>query len=136
MALISSIPDRIWIPGNVPASKNSRVWTGKYLVVSGATRKWRKDTNEHWENYKEVFLEKVKYLTRPYFIHLTFIRKTRQTFDYTNAGDTVMDAMVEHGWLNDDNSDCCVPVYGRYEYDKNNAGVYIGVVKTPVYEFV
>lgn len=130
------MPFEIFIPYNVPASKNNRVWTGTYFVVSAAVRKWRKNTDEYWERYKKEFLEKIKYLRRPYFIHLTFIRKSRHTFDYTNAGDTVMDAMVEYEWLNDDNSDIATPVYGKYEYDKTNPGTYIKLVKTPIYEFI
>lgn len=136
MSWLFNVPFEVFIPYNVPASKNNRVWTGTYFVVSAATKKWRKDTDEYWEKYSGAFSKKVEYLKRPYFIHLTFIRKTRHIFDLTNAGDTVMDAMVEHCWLNDDNADCVTPVYGKYEYDKDNPGVYIRLVKTPIYEFI
>jgi hypothetical protein len=34
----------IFIAGNCPSSKNSKVWTGKYLVWSKAARKYVEDT--------------------------------------------------------------------------------------------
>ena len=36
--------------------------------------------------------------------------------------------MVKNGWIDDDNAEEMIPVFLKYEYDKDNAGVYIDVI--------
>ena len=49
--------DQIFIAGNVPSSKNSKVWTGKYLVHSKTVRNYISKTKQDWLSNKEKFLE-------------------------------------------------------------------------------
>lgn len=126
----------IYIPFNVPSSKNSRVWTGTHSVSSKSVNKWRKDTKPYWIKYKQQFLEATKDIEHPLFIHIVFIRKGRHRFDYINPCQTIMDEMVHQGWLTDDNSDVVVPIFGKYKYDKVNHGVIIRIAKLPKYEFI
>lgn len=118
----------IFIPFNTPSSKNSKQWTGKFLVSNKNTQKWKKDTKKYWEENKADFLEQVKNLPKPYNIEFTFIRKSKHKFDYINPMQTIADEMVHYGWLDDDNADEIKPFFGNYKYDKNAPGVIIKVL--------
>jgi hypothetical protein len=118
----------IFIPFNTPSSKNSKQWTGKFLVSNKNTQKWKKDTKKYWEENKADFLEQLKGLPKPYNIEFTFIRKSKHKFDYINPMQTVADEMVHHGWIEDDNVDEIKPFFGNYKYDKNTPGVIIKVL--------
>lgn len=126
-----------FIPTNTPSSKNSKVWTGKFFVVSAATRKWRVETKKVWQEHKDEFIRLTKDLGVPIFVHMTFIRKSRQLFDYVNPAQTILDEMVMQDWINDDNAELIVPIFGKFRYDKTNPGCIIRVLKEkPKYEFL
>ena len=119
---------KVFIPSNVPSSKNSKVWTGKFLVSSKATQRWKKNTAEYWELFRPRFVKALKIRKKPYKISFKFIRDSRRRFDYVNPLQTVQDEMVEYGWLEDDNADELIPVFEKYEYDKKNPGVWITIL--------
>lgn len=119
----------IFIPGNVPSSKNSRVWTGKFFVSSKAVTKWRKETKPYWELDEEVveFINKAHKNGLPFKLEITFVRNSKHKFDYINPCQTIMDEMVKYGWIEDDNADIVIPVFMPYKYDKEHPGVYLHV---------
>lgn len=118
-----------FIPGNVPSSKNSRQWTGKYFVASKSVQQWRRDTKPYWIKFKDEFLEELEGLEQPYYISFEFIRKTKHKFDYLNPAQTIQDEMVAYDWLEDDHCDIMVPVFEKYSYDKEKPGVIISIIK-------
>ena len=118
-----------FIPGNVPSSKNGRRWTGKYFISSKATMKYRKETKEYYKKYKKEFLNALKECEFPVKISFKFIRGSRHKFDYINPAQTVQDDMVKQGWLPDDDCSLLIPVFEPYEYDKENPGVEIKLIK-------
>jgi len=67
---------------------------------------------------------------KPYKISFKFIRKSRHKFDYINPAQTIQDEMVKYGWISDDNADEMIPIFLEYEYNKDNPGVYINVLKS------
>lgn len=115
-----------FIPGNVPSSKNSRQWTGKYYIASKTTQKYRKTTQEYWINLKDEFIKNLP-KDKPYIIEFKFVRGNKHKFDYPNPLQTVLDEMVKYGWIEDDNADVILPVFLPYEYDKKNPGVLIKI---------
>lgn len=130
----------IFIPTNVPSLKNSKVIIGvgrtcpcckkkptRVLISSKSVRKWKKETDKYWKQYREEFLEMIREVEAPYRITFKFIRKTRHKFDYTNALDTVQDEMVHQGWLEEDNATVIRPIIRPFKYDKFRPGVFIGV---------
>lgn len=119
--------EMIFIPGNVPSSKNSKQWTGKFLVSSKVTRNYIKHTASIWKSNTYKWLELTKNITPPYHVGLYFIRDSKRRFDYINACQIVADLMVDYGWIEDDNADLFVPVFLGYEVDKINSGVRITV---------
>ena len=70
----------IFIPHNVPSSKNSKQWTGKYLVNSKTVQKYIKNTKGYWKYYKNDFQKLLKGKEKPYKISLKFIRGSRRPY--------------------------------------------------------
>jgi len=118
-----------FIPGNVPSSKNGRRWTGKYFIASKTVVNYRKNTKQYYEEYAEAFKKELKKHTLPVKVKFTFVRGSHHKFDYINPAQTVQDDMVKHGWIEDDNAENILPVFGQYKYDKENPGVYIELLK-------
>ena len=119
---------RFFIPGNVPSSKNSKVWTGKFLINSKTTRAYIKESEDYWLTYTEEFRLIFDSLPKPVHVSFEFIRASRHKFDYANPLNTVQDLMVKYGWLPDDNADEILPVLVPYSYNKEKAGVYIEIL--------
>ena len=117
----------IFIPGNVPSSKNSRVWTGKFFVVSKTVQNYYKATKQHWLENKDVFLDLVHDQEPPYKVKFKFVRNSVRLFDYINPLQTVQDQMVQYGWIEDDNADFLLPKLLPYELDYEKSGVWISV---------
>tara|TARA_Y100000361_G_scaffold151122_1_gene167977 strand:+ start:4212 stop:4802 length:591 start_codon:yes stop_codon:yes gene_type:complete len=123
----------IFIPGNVPSSKNSKQWTGKMLIHSKPTRNYIRDTKQHYiqakEEFKSQLIDKAGIeLSYPIHIDFYFVRSSRRKFDYINPAQTVQDLMVKYGWIDDDNCDIIVPHFSGYHVDKNKPGVLIKVL--------
>lgn len=119
---------KIFIPTNVPSSKNSRVWTGRFFIASKAVAKWRKETKPYWEQYKDDFLMDCCGKGSPIEVRFTFVRGSKHKFDYANPLNTIQDEMVKHGYIPDDNADEILPVLAPYIYDKVTPGVYIEIL--------
>ena len=116
-----------FIPGNVPSSKNSRRWTGKYFIASKTVMKYRKDTSKVYKKHTASFHKEFSKYELPVYVHFTFIRGTRHKFDYINPAQTVQDDMTKHGWIEDDNCEFIIPCFEEYKYDKENPGVIIEI---------
>lgn len=127
----------IYIPYNVPSSKNSKQWTGKMLIHSKTTRTYIKNTKQHYIKLKEEFDKQVAQvlcgelieLHLPLHIDMFFLRSSKRKFDYINPAQTVQDLMVKYGWIEDDNCDIIVPHFSGYRVDKENPGVIIKILK-------
>lgn len=118
-----------FIPFNVPSSKNGRRWTGKYFISSKTVMNYRKNTKPFFEQHASAFREEYDKYEKPVKIGFTFIRGSRHKFDYINPAQTVQDDMVKHGWIEDDNADCIIPVFERYTYNKKEPGVFIEIIE-------
>lgn len=122
----------IFIQGNVPSSKNNKVWTGKFFVNSKATQRYIRESKQDYLNNKDKFLEEIK--DKDYLkIGLHFVRKSKHKYDWVNPVQTVQDLMVKYEWIEDDNMDIMVPAPFKMEksyttYDKDNPGVWIKVM--------
>tara|TARA_R100001480_G_scaffold110312_1_gene111581 strand:+ start:426 stop:794 length:369 start_codon:yes stop_codon:yes gene_type:complete len=122
------MPREIFIPGNVPSSKNSKRWTGKYLINSKTVMNYIKNTKDVWLENKDCFLSMIENKEMPYTISFKFIRNSRRKFDYINPAQTVQDLMVKYDYIEDDNCDCMVPCFEQYEYNKEQPGVIIKIL--------
>ena len=120
----------IFIAGNVPSSKNSKQWTGKFLISSKTVREYRSKFAYQFSSLenKKKFNEMTRDKEKPYKIGFYFIRDSQRKFDYINIAQIVQDLMVEHEWIVDDNCTELVPVFLGYKIDKENPGVKIEVL--------
>ena len=109
-----------FIPRNVPSSKNSRRWTGKFFIASKTTMKYRKDTDSIYKKHAASFAKEFAKYESPVYISFKFTRGSRHKFDHVNPLQTVQDEMVKHGWIEDDNATFIIPVIEDYNYDKEN----------------
>ena len=140
---------KIFIPGNVPSSKNSKVMTKRGIFHSKTVSKYlqklgvKSYSAKGFENYvrrPNLFEEAVapmrKYLRLmepPHLIGFYFIRDSKRKFDITNVGHIVFDLLVAHHVLNDDDMNNLIPIPIQinntwYKVDKNNPGVYLYVL--------
>ncbi len=123
----------LFIPGNVPSSKNGRITlkTGISLP-SAATTLWRKNTRTYWSLLRKTFVEQCQGKTDPLILGIHFIRKTRHTWDFINPTETIQDEMSKHGWITDDNVEFVFPVpmlvdNKLWSYDPKAPGVLLHV---------
>lgn len=117
-----------FIPGNVPSSKNSRVWTGRYFIASKATRNYEKASKSYYIELAPKFRKATESLSKPLKVAFKFVRGSRRVFDYVNPLQTVQDFMVKNDWIDDDNVNEILPVFEVYEYNKEKPGVYITIL--------
>jgi len=120
----------IFIKGNVPSSKNNKVWTGRFLIWSKRALQYRKETKDQFIENKDIFLTMLKDHREPYIIGFHFVRNNKHKFDFVNMVQTIQDLMVEYEYITDDNCDIMLPFPFKinekyYTIDKENPGVYI-----------
>ncbi len=141
----------IFIPGNVPSSKNSRINTAKGSFASTTVKKYlnnlgiqsyssRKKLVKGYvnkpnliENLREDFLKQAVGKKLPLEIGFHFIRDSRRKFDFHNIVQVILDLMTASDFIIDDNMDCVIPFALKidnkfYSVDKENCGVYIKII--------
>lgn len=128
-SIISLMKDGIFIYGNVPSSKNSKVWTGKMLISSSRVYRYKKQAQGQFEAHRNRFLKVAAKRPLPLHIKFTFYRETHQRFDFNNISQLVCDLMVSCGWIEDDSYKYLVPVFNpKVIIDKLNPGVKIEIL--------
>lgn len=124
----------IFIPGNVPSSKNGKQWTGKHLIWSKSAQKYARNTEKYWikecNNFRFCASGSIaRDPIYPIIVSFKFLRGSKHKFDYVNPLQTVLDLMVRYEWIPDDNADIIIPVFEPYEYNKENPGVIIKILE-------
>jgi len=124
----------IWIPGNVPSSKNSKrivsvkdkLGNKRTLIInSKTTEAYIKATEWIWKAERKNIQAFLAGKEKPYRASFKFYRNSKRIFDYINPMQTVQDLMVRYEWIEDDNADILLPVIEPYEYSKTNPGIKI-----------
>ena len=119
----------IFIYGNVPSSKNSKVWTGKFLVNSRGVCRYKRQALIQFIANKNKFLKAAEKKPQPLSVKFTFYRETHQRFDFINISQIVCDLMVLCKWIEDDSYKYLVPVFNQEVIiDKANPGVKIEIL--------
>lgn len=143
---------KIFIPFNVPSSKNSKVATARGVFMSKTVRKYlqalgikrfsvSKKTVEVYKkagrpNLFELAVAPMREYLRdkdpPHVLGFHFIRGTKHKFDLINVQQIICDLLVAHGVIEDDCADFLIPesfkINGKwYTYDKENPGVVIQI---------
>ena len=144
----------VFIQGNIPSSKNSKVATKAGVFHSKAVGKFLRDQGivHYSAGRKEVTYYKTKPCVfpvkelrsmlassessqqkMPIKLGIHFVRQTKAKFDFHNICQILFDLMVAFDIIEDDNMDCILPfpmqMNGNwYSVDKLNPGVYIAVL--------
>lgn len=119
----------IFIPGNTPSSKNSKIWTGKFLINSKTVTKYLKSSEWCYQGLTHHFKSLTKDKEFPLHVEFKFVRDSKRLFDLINAAQIVQDLMVKYCWIPDDNYLYLIPHFNpEVIIDKKNCGVYITVL--------
>jgi hypothetical protein len=135
----------VFIPGQVPSSKNSQQWIGKALIKSKTVQNYLKEHGIKSYSVRERQVQ--EYKTRPNTfracvsslegvikhypcrLEFTFTRKTKAKFDLINAAQILQDLLVAHQIIPDDSYEYLIPVFNeKTTVDKDNPGVTIKVL--------
>ena len=141
---------RIFIKGNVPSSKNSKIMTKRGIFHSKTVSRYLQKLGI--KSYSVSKKKVIGYKTRsnlfeeavvpmknelnhfrngtPYMIGFHFVRGSRHKFDWINCCQIIADLLVAHGVIEDDNMDYLIPypfpIDGDwYFYSKETPGVWI-----------
>lgn len=117
-----------FIPGNTPSSKNSKIWTGRFLISSKTTSRYVKSTKEIYLSECENFKRGLEIIPRPLSIAFFFVRDSKRRFDYINVSQIVLDLMVENNYICDDAATEIEPIFTGFITDKKNAGVIVKII--------
>lgn len=139
----------LFIGGNVPSLKNSKIKTPKGIFSSKTVKNYLRSLGI--QSYSPSRKVVVKYARRdnefqkcdkffennfgdkPHEIGFHFIRGTKHRFDFNNASQILADLMTAHDFIEDDDMDNFLPYPMKineraYSYDKENPGVLIKIL--------
>lgn len=148
----------IFLPGNVPSLKNSKIATPRGVFSSVTVKKYlRRYGIQSYSSSKKIvtgyktipdtfypYVIQIKQLLegleRPYLLGFHFVRDSKRAFDFNNATQILTDLFTAYDMIEDDNSNIILPVPlkidGKFHtIDKENPGVYITIIKELIYEF-
>jgi len=118
----------IFIPGNVASSKNSKRWTGKYLISSEQTMDYKNNSGIFWIKNRLKFKTLIEGLNPPFKIGFYFIRKSAHKSDYVNLAQLPLDLMQKYNWIANDDMSTVIPYFLGYHQDKVNPGLIITII--------
>ena len=141
----------IFIPFNTPSLKNSRIMTSRGNFHSPTVRKYLQNigvksysvSKKLVEDYKgrenlfkrafsSVDLDSLRH--RPLVLGFHPVRNSKRSFDLHNCIHVVLDLMVAHKYIEDDDADtvAVVPMQNSsgnyYSIDKEQPGIYLSVL--------
>ena len=141
----------VFIQGNIPSSKNSKVATSRGVFHSKTVSSFLREQGilHYSAGRKEVTYYKTrpclfplaelsqlfsqKTGIKPVKIGIHFVRQTKAKFDFHNICQILFDLMVAFDIIEDDNMDCVLPfpmeIDGKwYSVNKNKPGAWIAVI--------
>ena len=141
----------IFIPGNVPSSKNSRINTKHGSFASKTVKTYLNSLGIQSyssskklvkgyvnkpnliENLREDFLKQTSGKQLPLEIGFHFVRDSKRKFDFHNIIQVVLDLLTAHDIIIDDNMDCVIPFALKieskfYSVNKEQSGVWIKII--------
>jgi len=139
----------IFLRGNVPSLKNSKIKTSrgifpsktvmKYLRMLGiqayspskrSVTDYKTRDNEFRKETEELreYLKSKKY---PIEVYFHFVRDSKRSFDFNNANQIILDLFTAHEIIPDDNMDYIIPMAykknGKYYSIAKEGGVWIKI---------
>jgi hypothetical protein len=120
----------IFIPGNVPSLKNSKVKTSRGIFSSPTVKRWLMsvgiqsysaskklvkgyvalDRPNQLEALRGEFVKMKKEKGDPIFIGYHQVRKSKRLFDFSNSVEVIQDLFTAHDFIEDDNVKYVFPI--------------------------
>jgi len=149
---MNELDSAIFIKGQVPSLKNSKVKTARGIFPSKTVTNFlrsygikhfssSKKTVEGYARTPDTFKpiadrlrQELTKFDKPYKLQFYFVRKTKSRFDFGNGCEIIFDLLTSYNVWEDDNCDIVLPFpwvidNSCYKVDKDNPGVYIKVIK-------
>lgn len=140
----------IFIPFNVPSSKNSRINTNRGSFMSKTSKAYLTKLGiQSYSSSKKVvkgfinrpniieqlrseFEKQIDGKELPLEIGFHFVRDSKRKFDFHNIIQIILDLMTAHDIIIDDNMDCVLPYAlklngNAYSVNKEECGVWIKI---------
>lgn len=141
----------IFIPFNVPSSKNSRINTKHGSFASKTVKKYLNNLGiQSYSSSKKIvkgyinkpnlieelkgdFLKQIEGKALPLEIGFHFVRDSKRKFDFHNIVQVILDLLTASDIIIDDNMNCAIPFALKidnkfYSVDKFNPGVWITII--------
>jgi hypothetical protein len=127
----------IFIPGNVPSSKNSKRIAGpikkRILINSELVMEYKGAVVPFFIDNASSVRQMITGKSFPLIIRFTFVRDSKRRFDFPNAVQILLDLMQEYMWIPDDSMDYVLPIpplppSPGYYIDKDHCGVSIEIL--------
>ena len=138
----------IFIPGEVPSSKNSKIKSKHGVFSSVAVKKYLRflgvkkySCRSGVEGYKKrpnIFdtpelRSEFRGCEYPVVLGVHFVRRTKGKFDFINIVQIIADLLVAHRVIEDDDINHLIPVCmtidgQNYHVDKHKPGVYLQIL--------
>lgn len=123
-------PDMIFIPGNAPSLKNSKVKTSRGIFSSPTVNKYirsigiqkysasRKEVKGYadptranlFEKHRAHFAHMMQGKGKPVFIGFHQVRNSKRKFDFGNSVEIIQDLLTAHDFIEDDNVEFVFPI--------------------------
>lgn len=123
-------PDMIFIPGNVPSLKNSKVKTSRGIFMSPTVNKYirtlgiqkfnsrKKEVKGYvdpsrpniFEAKRAHFMSMMQNKSYPVFIGYHQVRNSKRKFDFSNSVEIIQDLLTAHDFIEDDNIAYVFPI--------------------------
>ena len=149
---MNKLANSIFIAGQIPSLKNSKVKTSRGIFPSKTVTNFlrsygikhyssSKKTVEGYSRTPDTFKPiadrlrgELSKVDKPYKLKFYFVRKTKGRFDFGNGCELILDLFTSYNVWEDDNCDIVLPFpwvidNACYKVDKDNPGVYIKVIK-------
>ena len=114
---------------NIPSSKNGKMIVRGHLFNNPRVQEFYKYASEKISEFSDKFKEEISENSFPIFLHVKFYRDSKRRWDFINPLETIQDMLVKNKLIPDDSVEYLIPVYEKFEYDKNNPGVEFWIEK-------
>ena len=138
---------QIFISGNVPSSKNSKIKTERGIFHSKTVSKYlrqigvksysmqKREVEEYKRSPNSFAFEVGSFFSRsdfPLEVGFHFVRDSRRKFDIINMMQVICDLLVAHRFIPDDDASHLIPYTFKvndkyYSIDKDNPGVWLTI---------
>jgi hypothetical protein len=117
-------PKYITITGkNVPSKKNSKRWTGKFMISSKLSLDYDKWVQPQLLIHKGKWTSLAWGKRFPLRVGFYFYRDSKRHWDFNNITQSIADNLVSAGYIPDDDTFHFIPVYlGEEVVSKREAG--------------